>query len=38
VVEHRSPLDKPAFEWVNDKHPYDFVRDGGSVAAGLVLT
>ncbi|KAL4154842.1 hypothetical protein PRNP1_006956 [Phytophthora ramorum] len=25
VVEHRSPLDKPAFEGVNDKNPYDFI-------------
>ena len=26
VVEHCSPLEKPAFEGVNDKNPYDFVR------------
>lgn len=25
VVEHRSPLDKPLFEGVNDKNPYDFI-------------
>lgn len=26
VVEHRSPLEFPAFEGVNDKDPYEFVR------------
>lgn len=26
VVEHRSPLEVPAFEGVNDKNPFDFVR------------
>ena len=26
VVEHCSPLEKPSFEGVNDKSPYDFVR------------
>jgi hypothetical protein len=26
VVEHRSPLEPPAFDGVNDKNPYDFVR------------
>ncbi|KAG2785592.1 hypothetical protein PC129_g661 [Phytophthora cactorum] len=25
VVEHRSPLEKPSFEGVNDKNPYDFI-------------
>ncbi|GMF09382.1 unnamed protein product [Phytophthora lilii] len=25
VVEHRSPLEKPSFDGVNDKNPYDFV-------------
>lgn len=26
VVEHKSPLELPAFEGVNDKDPYEFVR------------
>lgn len=26
VVEHKSPLEFPAFEGVNDKDPYEFVR------------
>lgn len=26
VVEHRSPLEFPAFEGVNDENPYEFVR------------
>ncbi|KAE9139662.1 hypothetical protein PF005_g1070 [Phytophthora fragariae] len=25
VVEHHSPLDKPSFDGVNDKNPYDFI-------------
>eukprot|EP00644_Phytophthora_capsici_P011102 jgi/Phyca11/545468/estExt2_Genewise1Plus.C_PHYCAscaffold_180098 len=25
VVEHRSPLEKPSFEGVNDRTPYDFI-------------
>ncbi|ETI34011.1 hypothetical protein, variant 1 [Phytophthora nicotianae] len=25
VVEHRSPLENPSFEGVNDKNPYDFI-------------
>jgi hypothetical protein len=26
VVEHRSPLEFPSFEGVNDENPYEFVR------------
>ena len=37
VVEHCSPLEKPSFEGVNDKSPYDFVRGSCCIESIMIL-